>query len=73
MTDEMVGVGEAANRCRVPPQVITNLFYRGFLDGPRCPIVGGRRLIPAGYVAEIARVVAARARRTRSGKGGYGL
>ena len=36
---------------------ITNLFYLGRLDGRRCPVVSGRRLIPDDYVPIIRQVL----------------
>jgi hypothetical protein len=35
------------------PKDITDLFYQRKLDDSRCPVVGGRRLIPAEYVGAI--------------------
>jgi hypothetical protein len=38
---------------RIPgarPKDISDLFYQRRLDDVRCPIVGGRRLIPEDYV-----------------------
>lgn len=37
----------------VPPHVVSTLFYKRRLDDVRCPIVGGRRLIPQDYVPAI--------------------
>jgi hypothetical protein len=48
-------VSEVARRLGVPPQVISNLFYRRLLDDTLCPVVSGRRLIPSQYVRQIAR------------------
>lgn len=52
-----VFVGEVARQLRCTPQEITLLFYRRFLDNARCPVISGRRLIPADYIPEIKRVV----------------
>jgi len=51
-------VSEAARR--IPgarPKDISDLLYRRKLDDSRCPIVGGRRLIPEDYLPEIERVL----------------
>jgi hypothetical protein len=48
-----VTVGDIAKRYNVSPPVITNLFYYRKLDVSRCPIVGGRRLIPEDYVETV--------------------
>jgi hypothetical protein len=38
----------------VRPRAISELFYRRLLEDSRCPIVGGRRLIPPDYLPTIA-------------------
>jgi hypothetical protein len=51
-------VSEAARR--IPgarPKDISDLLYRRRLDDARCPIVGGRRLIPLDYLPEVERVL----------------
>jgi hypothetical protein len=50
-------VSEVARRYSVPPRVISDLFYSRRLDDRRCPIVGGRRLIPEDYLPEVVRVL----------------
>jgi hypothetical protein len=37
--------------------VISDLFYSRRLDDARCPIIGGRRLIPEDYISEIKEVL----------------
>jgi hypothetical protein len=37
----------------VRPRDITDLFYKRLLPGERCPVVGGRRLIPRDLVPAI--------------------
>ena len=54
---EYLSIGQVAQRFRVPPQRLTNLFYREQLSGDSCPVVSGRRLIPLSYLAEIERVL----------------
>jgi hypothetical protein len=47
-------VSDAARR--IPgarPKDITDLFYLRKLDDARCPVVGGRRLIPPDYLPAI--------------------
>jgi hypothetical protein len=57
---EFLFVSEAARELSeklgvpVRPHELTNLFYRRELSDDLCPIVGGRRLIPRGYLQEIA-------------------
>ena len=48
-----VTVSDLGRRYRVPPRVISDLFYARKLDDRRCPIVGGRRLIPVDYLPEV--------------------
>jgi hypothetical protein len=41
---------------RIPgarPKDISDLFYQRRLDDYRCPVIGGRRLIPPDYIPEI--------------------
>jgi hypothetical protein len=56
---EYLSVGEAAARVGggVLPRHISDALYSGRLDGSRCPMIGGRRLIPEDYVEEIGRVL----------------
>jgi hypothetical protein len=49
-----LSVLEAARRLKARPRDISDLFYRRRLRDDLCPIVGGRRLIPEGYVETIA-------------------
>lgn len=46
-------VSDLGRRLGVPPRVISDLFYARRLDDRRCPIVGGRRLIPADYIPQV--------------------
>ena len=52
-----LSVSEAARALGARPRDITNLFYRRALRDDLCPIVGGRRLIPANYLPAIAAVL----------------
>jgi len=49
----LLSVSEAARRLGANPKDISDLFYRRDLRDDLCPIVGGRRLIPDGYVSAI--------------------
>jgi hypothetical protein len=46
-------VSEVARRLGARPRHISALFYERRLEDERCPIVGGRRLIPEDYIPEI--------------------
>jgi hypothetical protein len=46
-------VSDVARRLSVRPRDVSDLFYQRALDDGRCPVVGGRRLIPADYLADI--------------------
>jgi hypothetical protein len=48
-----LNVSDVARRLRAKPKDISDLFYQRRLDDDRCPIVGGRRLIPEEYVPSI--------------------
>ena len=50
---EYLIVSQLARRFGVAPRVISDLFYGRFLDDARCPIVAGRRLIPADYAPAV--------------------
>lgn len=50
-------VGEIARPRGIAPRIISDLFYSHHLDNSRCPVVGGRRIIPDEYVPEIEAVL----------------
>jgi hypothetical protein len=52
-----ISVSEVARRFGVRPRVIRDLFYQRELSDARCPIIGGRRIIPAEYLPVIERVL----------------
>lgn len=43
-------VSEVARHLGARPKDISDLFYQRKLDDNRCPIIGGRRLIPEDYL-----------------------
>jgi hypothetical protein len=43
-------VSEVARQIGARPKDISDLFYQRWLDDQRCPLIGGRRLIPEDYV-----------------------
>jgi hypothetical protein len=51
--DTHLTVSDIARRLNVPPRAISDLFYARRLDDRRCPIIGGRRVIPAHYLSEL--------------------
>jgi hypothetical protein len=50
-------VSEAGRRYGVAPRILSDLFYARKLDDRHCPIVAGRRLIPADYLPVIEAVL----------------
>lgn len=50
-------VGEAARRIGVTPRIISDLLYARKIGVDCCPVVAGRRLISAHYLAEIERAL----------------
>ena len=54
---ETFTVSRLARRFDVPPQKISDLFYRRKLSDSVCPVVDGRRQIPAEYVPTVERVL----------------
>jgi hypothetical protein len=45
-------LGEQLN-VDVPPRILSDLFFQRRLDVRRCPVLGGRRLIPRDYLPVI--------------------
>lgn len=54
---ELLSVGDAAKRLGANPKDITTAFYTKALRDDLCPVVAGRRLIPASYLGAIAMVL----------------
>ena len=50
-------VSRLARQFDVAPQKISDLFYRRKLSDSVCPVVDGRRQIPADYVPTVERVL----------------
>lgn len=50
-------VSSVARKLHAKPRHISDLFYTRKLSDEACPIIEGRRLIPAEYVAEIERAL----------------
>lgn len=48
-----LSVSTVARQLGVPPRKITDLFYRRKLSDSICPVVDGRRIIPAEYVPAV--------------------
>jgi hypothetical protein len=48
-----LSVSEVARRIGARPRDISDLFYQRELSDDKCPIVGGRRLIPPSYIPVI--------------------
>ena len=47
---EYFAISQLARQWGIAPRHISDLFYARRLDDSRCPIVCGRRVIPADYV-----------------------
>jgi hypothetical protein len=50
-------VSDVARRLATRPRAISDLFYQRKLSDARCPIVGGRRLIPEDYLPVVEAVL----------------
>jgi hypothetical protein len=61
-------VSDVARLLGCNPKDISDLFYQRKLDVDRCPIVGGRRLVPEDYLPEIKAVLQATGRLSGSGE-----
>jgi hypothetical protein len=63
---ECSSVGELAREVRsrhgvvIRPRDISDLFYNRLLTDDRCPIVGGRRMIPRDFVPNIEEALSVR-------------
>jgi hypothetical protein len=57
MSPPGVFISSLARKWKLPPHVLSNLFYRRVLDDAICPVAGGRRVIPNDYVPVIERVL----------------
>ena len=51
---KVLGVGDVARQLGVRPSLISQLFYERRFRDDLCPVISGRRLIPASYVEIIA-------------------
>ena len=60
MGEQYLAVGEVARRLGVRPRDLSDALYSGTLDRSRCVLAGGRWLLPMGYLAEAARILAHR-------------
>lgn len=57
---EVVRTLAARREVEIPPQLLSDLFYRRKLDARRCPVVGNTRRIPLDYLPAIEAVLEAR-------------
>jgi hypothetical protein len=53
VTRQFATVSEVARERGLAPRIISDLFYARKLDDSRCPIMGGRRMIPFDYLPEL--------------------
>jgi len=57
---DFLSVSEAARQLGARPKTISDLLYQRELPDDLCPIVGGRRLIPRGYLPTIRELLVER-------------
>lgn len=57
MAVELLSVSEVARRVGIAPRVLSDLFYLKRLDDKRCPVIGGRRVVPVTYIPTIRAVL----------------
>lgn len=50
----------ARQRVTIAPHLISDLFYKRLLDDQKCPVLGGRRVIPSDYLPQIEKVLGQR-------------
>ena len=65
---EFFAVSDLARQFNCPPREISDLLYGRLVPDSECPVIGGRRLIPAKYVTVIAQKLAERQRRRHAGE-----
>ncbi len=53
IVSEVARAIQEATGASVNPRDISTLFYQRILRDDLCPIVGGRRMIPADYVKQV--------------------
>ena len=58
MRMSVFSVSEVARRLNCRPRDISDAFYLRLLDDAVCPVVSGRRIIPAEYIEIIRQVLA---------------
>ena len=58
-------VSEIARSIGCRPREISDLFYARLLPDEKCPIVSGRRFIPAALLPQIRRLLSERAKRRK--------
>jgi hypothetical protein len=57
-----LSVGEVARRLKYPPRLVTDILYRQLVDTSQCPMLGGRRMIPAEMLPELKEALKTRTR-----------
>ena len=60
-----LSISDVARTLGVAPKTISDLFYARTLDDDRCPVLGGRRLIPEEYVPTIREALTQRGKLQR--------
>jgi hypothetical protein len=60
---EFVFVGEAARELGIGPHDLAVALYTGRVPSDRCPVVGGRRLIPREVLPELRKALEERPNR----------
>jgi hypothetical protein len=50
-------ISELSRMWGIQPRKISDAFYARKLSDERCEFVGGRRFIPADYIAEVLRIL----------------
>lgn len=62
--ERVLTVRDVARRLGLPPKSVSDFLYKTHFDDDRCPVVGGRRLIPESLLpdleGELRRWIAAR-------------
>jgi hypothetical protein len=50
---DLLSVSEAARRLGCRPRDVSDMLYQRRVDDSRCPLIGGRRLIPVALLPQM--------------------
>jgi hypothetical protein len=63
---QLYSVGEAARLIGESARRTSDGFYKNWFDTTACPLIGGRRMVPADYLPTLAAILRQRRAKVRS-------